>query len=168
MTQRHVLSILILPFMAVVGVPFWLLTEFGRIDYRWQGGSLIAIFPRCAGGVLFLCGIALFGWCVNLFARIGKGTLAPWDPTHNLVTVGPYGRVRNPMISGVAMMLIGEALLWGSWVLGTWASIFLCINHIYFVLSEEPGLERRSGESYRVHKKNVPRWVPMLRPRSRR
>jgi protein-S-isoprenylcysteine O-methyltransferase Ste14 len=168
MTLRHLLSILLLPFLAVLGVPFWLLTASAGVDHRWHGSALIALLTRCAGAIAFLAGLALFSWCVSLFARIGQGTLAPWDPTHNLVAAGPYRFVRNPMISGVALMLVGEALLWGSWVLGMWACVFLCINHFYFVLSEEPGLESRFGESYRVYKKNVPRWFPRLRSGTRR
>ena len=160
---RHMLAIVLMPFMVVVAVPHWLLASFGPVDHRWNGG-IMALIPRASGAVLFLAGLALFGWCVGLFARVGRGTLAPWDPTRSLVAVGPYRFVRNPMISGVAMMLCGEALFRGSWVLGAWASFFLCINHVYFVLSEEPGLERRFGESYRVYRKNVPRWVPRRRP----
>jgi hypothetical protein len=33
-------------------------------------------------------------------------------------------------------MLIGQALLWGSWVVSVWACISYCINHIYFIFSE--------------------------------
>jgi protein-S-isoprenylcysteine O-methyltransferase Ste14 len=113
--------------------------------------------------VLLVAGLALFGWCVGLFARVGRGTLAPWDPTRNLVAVGPYRYVRNPMISGVALMLLGQALLWGSRALGIWTGSFVLINHVYFVLSEEPGLERRFGEKYRLYKANVPRWIPRIR-----
>jgi protein-S-isoprenylcysteine O-methyltransferase Ste14 len=163
--MRHLLSILLMPFMVVAGVPYWLLTAFADVDHRWNDGSLIALLPRCAGAVSFLSGFALFSWCVGLFARVGQGTLAPWDPTRNLVAVGPYRFVRNPMISGVALMLFGEGLFEGSWVLGIWACVFLSINHIYFVLSEEPGLERRFGESYRIYKANVPRWIPRMRSR---
>jgi protein-S-isoprenylcysteine O-methyltransferase Ste14 len=90
--------------------------------------------------------------------------LAPWDPTKKIVVVGPYQFMRNPMISGVACMLLGQVLFHGSWVLGFWAGIFITINHIYFVLSEEPGLEKRFGEPYRVYKANVPRWIPRVRP----
>lgn len=168
MALRHALSVLLLPFMAVVGVPWWLLTAFAAVDHRWNDGSLITLLLQCAGAVSFLAGFALFSWSVGLFARIGKGTLAPWDPTRNLVAVGPYRFVRNPMISGVSMMLSGEALFRGSWVLGIWVCMFLCINHNYFVLSEEPGLEIRFGESYRIYKEKVPRWVPRLRPWSGR
>ena len=161
---RHLLAILLLPFLVVIVVPYWLLTTFVAGDTRWGDGSLIVWLPRSAGAVFIIVGLVLFSWCISLFARVGQGTLAPWDPTHNLVAVGPYRFVRNPMISAVALMLIGQALLWGSWMMGIWACVFVFINHSYFVLSEEPGLERRFGENYRVYKANVPRWVPRLRP----
>ncbi len=160
---RHVMAILLLPFLVVVGVPYGLLHTFAAGDTRWPDGALSVWLPRSAGVGLLVAGLALFGWCVSLFARVGQGTLAPWDPTRNLVAVGPYRLVRNPMISGVALLLIGQALLWGSWLLGLWAGLFVLINHVYFVLAEEPGLERRFGENYHLYKANVPRWVPRLR-----
>jgi len=164
MKLRHVLSILLLPFLVVVIAPYWLLNHFAASDTRWGDGSLIAWLPRAAGAISIICGLVLFGWCVSLFARIGQGTLAPWDPTRKLVAVGPYRFVRNPMIIGVGLMLIGQALFWGSWVVGVWACFFVFINHIYFVLSEEPGLGKRFGADYQVYKAKVPRWVPRLRP----
>jgi protein-S-isoprenylcysteine O-methyltransferase Ste14 len=161
---RHTLSILLLPFLVVVIMPAWLLTTFASNDSRWLEGSVIEWLARSAGVLLILIGLGLFSWCVSLFARVGKGTLAPWDPTRKLVAVGPYRFVRNPMISGVAAMLIGQALLWGSWLVGVWSGVFVLLNHTYFVLSEEPGLEARFGEAYRRYKANVPRWLPRLRP----
>ena len=162
--MRHLLSILLLPFLVVVGVPYWLLTGFAASDTRWDDSSLIAWLSRPVGAVLIILGLALFGWCVSLFARVGQGTLAPWDPTRHLVAVGPYRFVRNPMIGGVALVLFGEALLWGSWALSIWACVFVCINHVYFVFLEEPGLQVRFGENYRVYKMHVPRWIPRPRP----
>jgi protein-S-isoprenylcysteine O-methyltransferase Ste14 len=161
---RHLLAILLLPFMVVVVVPYWLRTTFVASDTRWVEGSPVAWLSRSAGFLVLVAGFALFSWCVRLFARVGQGTLAPWDPTRHLVAAGPYRFVRNPMISAVVLMLIGQALLWGSWLTATWAGLFVAINHIYFVLSEEPGLERRLGEPYRAYKANVPRWLPRRRP----
>ncbi|MBK8900220.1 MAG: isoprenylcysteine carboxylmethyltransferase family protein [Anaerolineaceae bacterium] len=161
---RHTLSILLLPFLVAVVMPYWLLTTFTAIDYRWSDNVLIVWLPRLIGAIALTAGFLLFSWCVTLFARVGQGTLAPWDPTRNLVAVGPYRFVRNPMISGVAFILIGEALLWGSWLVGLWASLFIGLNHLYFVVSEEPGLEKRFGEPYRHYKAHVPRWIPRLRP----
>jgi protein-S-isoprenylcysteine O-methyltransferase Ste14 len=156
---RHLTPILLMPFVAVVGVPYWLLSAFAAHDHRWGGGGFIPELFRILGAFTLITGLALFAWCVMLFARVGQGTLAPWDPTSKLVVVGPYRYARNPMISGVSMMLLGETLFSGSWVVGIWFGAFLCVNHLYFVLSEEPGLEKRFGESYRQYKKNVPRWA---------
>jgi len=158
---RHLLSILLLPFCATVALPYWLLHTFSSADSRW-GDSPIVWLPYLAGALLILIGLTLFTWCVSLFARVGKGTLAPWDPTRKLVAVGPYRHMRNPMITGVAAILIGHALLRGSLVLSLWACAFVLINHVYFVLSEEPGLEKRFGDSYRTYKASVPRWIPRI------
>ena len=158
---RHLLAILLLPFMVTVVVPYWLTNSFATMDSQWGEGALW--IARSAGSVLLLSGLALFAWCVSLFAKVGQGTLAPWDPTIYMVAVGPYRYVRNPMISGVVLILIGEGVFRGSWILGTWAGIFILINHVYFILFEEPGLENRFGEPYRVYKANVPRWIPRIR-----
>ncbi|SRR6266545_6910872 len=101
---RHLLSILLLPFLVVVGVPLWLLNTFAAADSRWAGNSLIMWLSHAVGAVVILLGFALFSWCVSLFARVGHGTLAPWNPTRNLVAIGPYRFVRNPMISGVSLI----------------------------------------------------------------
>ena len=161
MTLRHLLSVLILPFMVVVALPAWLLSS--AADTRWSPDLTLRWLPQLAGLLVAAAGLALFIWCVSLFASVGRGTLAPWDPTQNLVAAGPYRFVRNPMISAVALLLIGEALFFGSRIVGGWAGLFLLINHIYFIVSEEPGLEQRFGENYRRYKASVPRWFPRLR-----
>lgn len=157
---RHLLSILLLPVMAVVVMPWWLLHAFTDLNTRWTDGSITATIARVLAAAVLVIGVALFSWCVTLFARVGQGTLAPWDPTRHIVAIGPYRFVRNPMITGVALMLIGEALFTGSRLLGAWAALFIAINHVYFILSEEPGLERRFGASYEAYRGAVPRWVP--------
>jgi protein-S-isoprenylcysteine O-methyltransferase Ste14 len=161
--MRHILSILLLPFVVVIIVPY-LLAGASFDLARWLAGSTGDWLLRAAGLISFGAGFFLLAWCVRLFARVGQGTLAPWDPTRRLVAVGPYRYVRNPMISGVAFMLVGQSLFWGSWRVGAWGLIFVIVNHIYFLLSEEPGLERRFGESYRAYKANVPRWIPRRKP----
>jgi protein-S-isoprenylcysteine O-methyltransferase Ste14 len=161
-TLRHLLSVLLLPFVVVVIVPYWLVTAFAVNDTHWSDGSLLTLLSRSLGLLFFIVGLGVFIWCVSLFAKVGQGTLAPWDPTRNLVAVGPYRFVRNPMISSVALLLISQALFRVSWVVGIWACVFIMINHAYFILSEEPGLEKRFGEPYRVYKNSVPRWVPRL------
>jgi protein-S-isoprenylcysteine O-methyltransferase Ste14 len=68
------------------------------------------------------------------------------------------------MIAGVAAMLAGEALLFGSWILALWAILFVTVNHAWFVLVEEPGLKQRFGASYIAYMAGVPRWIPRMTP----
>ena len=157
---RHLLSILLLPVMVAVVFPRWILLNAADLDTRWPW-TIAAVPPRTLGALLMLAGAGLVTWCITLFASVGRGTLAPWDPTSRLVAVGPYRYTRNPMITGVAATLVGEALLTGSRLIGLWALAVITINHLYFILSEEPGLEQRFGESYVAYKRAVPRWISL-------
>lgn len=151
---RHALAIVLLPGTVTIAVPALLLDDFD-----------LAPWPLAlVGAVLILGGFLLWAWTVWLFARIGRGTLAPWDPTERLVVEGPYRHVRNPMISGVVAILLGEAALFESAALAIWAAAFVAINVVWFVLSEEPGLRRRFGESYEEYTRNVPRLIPRRTP----
>jgi protein-S-isoprenylcysteine O-methyltransferase Ste14 len=131
----------------------------------WRTGAGIASWPAVAfGAALILGGLVLIVWTIALFAEVGRGTLAPWDPTRRLVVRGPYRSVRNPMISGVLCVLLGEAVLFGSFPLLFWFGVVLAVNAAYLPLVEERGLRRRFGEEYETYRANVPRWIPRLRP----
>jgi protein-S-isoprenylcysteine O-methyltransferase Ste14 len=152
---RHVRAIVLLPGTVAVVVPAVLIARNG-VDFELL---LVAL-----GVPLVAAGFLMWLWTVRLFARIGRGTLAPWDPTTQLVVEGPYAHVRNPMISGVLAALLGEALLFGSAAIASWAAIFALINHVFFLVYEEPSVERRFGEAYRRYKQHVPRWIPRRAP----
>lgn len=111
---------------------------------------------------MMIAGLTLIARSVSILTRIGDGTLAPWSPTKKLVTRGIYGTVRNPMISGVLTVLLGESITILSVQIFKWAIIFFIINNIWFFLYEEPNLEKKFGDEYREYKKSVPRWIPRL------
>ena len=155
---------LIAPIFVVGVLPLWLIRNvLAAYDTSWPAGSPWLWLGRIAGAAVFLLGLGLFIWCVSLFARRGQGTIMPWDPTQRLVVAGPYRHVRNPMISSVLFMVAGQALIWGSALTAALAAFFFVVNHFYFIYSEEPGLIKRFGDSYRTYKANVPRWLPRLR-----
>jgi protein-S-isoprenylcysteine O-methyltransferase Ste14 len=158
MLLRHLLSIALLPFVVVVLVPRALLARDALKAAAPSAALLVS--GRIAGALVFAAGFALFVWCVLLFARVGRGTLAPWDPTRRLVVVGPYRHVRNPMITAVGTMLAGETLFFHSARIGAWLLLFVAINHAFFLLIEEPGLLKRFGEEYERYRAAVPRWLP--------
>jgi protein-S-isoprenylcysteine O-methyltransferase Ste14 len=161
--RRQVRAISLLPGMVVVLIPLLILIGTGS-NVGWGLGKGVALLPIFLGFTLIAVGFALWLWTVRLFARVGKGTLAPWDPTQRLVVEGPYRHVRNPMITAVLAVLAGEAALFGSLPLLIWFALFFAVNYVGFRVYEEPDLERRFGEDYRTYKRNVPRWLPRHSP----
>jgi protein-S-isoprenylcysteine O-methyltransferase Ste14 len=150
---RHLLAIGLLPGVVTVLIPAFIVS-----------GDEVASWPLILlGAVLIALGLVLIAQTVALFATVGDGTLAPWDPTERLVVRGPYRRVRNPMISGVLFVLLGEALVFGSLALLAWWAVVFAINAVYFPLVEEPGLQERFGADYEAYRAAVPRWLPRLR-----
>jgi protein-S-isoprenylcysteine O-methyltransferase Ste14 len=117
-----------------------------------------------AGVLVGAVGLVLFGSSLRRFAGEGQGTLAPWDPPQRLVVRGPYRYVRNPMISGIVLILIGEAAVLASVPHAVWALVFIALNTIYIPLVEEPQLALRFGEPYREYCRHVPRLIPRIRP----
>jgi protein-S-isoprenylcysteine O-methyltransferase Ste14 len=161
---RQLGAILLLPVVVTVVIPAMLVLSTGALYPGWGWLSRFNVLPSASGIVMIVVGLMLLVKTVSLFARVGQGTLAPWDPTRKLVVVGPYRCVRNPMITGVFCILLGEAVLLDSRPVLVWFGLFVLANMIYMPLSEEPGLEKRFGEEYRLYKANVPRWLPRLTP----
>ena len=86
-----------------------------------------------------ILGLTLMVWTNRLFATVGHGTLAPWEPPQKLVVRGVYRHVRNPMITGALCILLGEAIFFGSWWLLGWFGFALILNLIYIPLVGRAG-----------------------------
>jgi protein-S-isoprenylcysteine O-methyltransferase Ste14 len=125
-------------------------------------------FAFIAGILVILGGLIILIVSVYTLSTIGKGTLAPWFPTGKLVVAGLYKYVRNPMITGVLITLLGESIALQSFVIMTWMLMFFLISHLFFLVYEEPNLEKRFGKEYLDYKKRIPRWIPDFRnPKSK-
>lgn len=162
MLLRHLLSVAALPFVMTVVIPIWLARR-NAVTLRLADSMPSTLLQLLGVGVLGI-GLLLFASSLRRFATEGEGTLAPWDPPRRLVVRGPYRYVRNPMISGVILILFGEALLLLSRAHFMWALTFFAINAVYIPLFEEPQLAGRFGEDYNEYRSNVPRLVPRLTP----
>jgi len=153
-----VLRILWLPALVLLVTLAWLWLD--RL-MGWKGVQL----PWVAIPLAWL-GAALIVWCAILFFRHGQGSPHPFvAKTKRLVTSGPYGVVRNPMMWGVGAEIVAVCLYLGS--VGLWFGFacFLFFLHFFVPGYEERDMERRFGQEYREYCRRVPRWVPRLRRR---
>ena len=155
-------SIIILPFTVIIFIPLLILV-FTYNKFSWHLNFPLILLPVIFGSLLIISGIYLLVITNNLFSVIGKGTLAPWKPPKLLVIIGPYKYIRNPMIGAVLLVLLGEVITTGSIILFSWFVIFLIINIIYFIYSEEPALVKRFGNNYKKYKKTVPMFIPKFK-----
>jgi protein-S-isoprenylcysteine O-methyltransferase Ste14 len=155
---RHLTS-LIAPIVVCCVLPYFII-----LGERGSPSSSPWLF--ISGLVIGLSGLVLLIVTIRMFILIGGGTIMPWDPTRKMIIAGPYRYVRNPMILGVIGVAVGEAIFFASYGIALLAALFFVTNTVYFILSEEPGLEKRFGAEYVEYKKNVPRWIPRL-PRSK-
>lgn len=126
----------------------------------WRHAPLASLIP---GAALYAAGLSLLLLTTGLFDR-HHGSLAPWNPPTELIVEGPYRHCRNPMISGIYAMLLGEALAFYSPWLAAWFGAFALGMGAHIVLQEEPALRRRFGAPYERYCAHVPRWLPRRAP----
>jgi len=141
---------------------FWLLPSWlgfpvdtaSVAPWRW-----IAALPSVLGFAVALR-------CVWDFGRTGHGTPAPVLPPKKLVVAGFYRYVRNPMYLGFIVGWIGLWIVFEQASLLVIAIAFAVVVGVFLfvVLYEEPTLRRKFGARYEVCCRNVPRWIPRVRP----
>lgn len=152
----------LIPIFVTILLPLWI----NQMEHLWFDRPLRTHgpFQLAAGIVIALAGLALMITSIVLMVRIAQSTIMPWDPSKNLVVKGPYRHLRNPMILGVIILLIGEALILSSVGVAILAVVFFILNTTYFIYFEEPKLEEHFGDEYRQYQANVPRWLPRIKP----
>ena len=144
---------ILVPGTVAFGLPLLLLNP------HWEK---VLLFPSVwlLGFLPLLLGMGLYLWCAYAFTFIGKGTPAPIDAPIFLVKAGPYHWVRNPMYLAVLSMVIGQAILFRSFLLVGYALLVWGVVHLFVVFVEEPSLRYQFGESYESYLHMVPRWLP--------
>lgn len=158
---KTILFTVLVPGSVTVWFPYLLLSSRHDLFHmelrlvRWLG-----LAPIVVGGLGYL-------WCAGAFAFIGGGTPAPIDPPSTLVVRGPYRFVRNPMYVAVAMVLVGEAIVFESVTLLVYAAFVVFGFHLWVVSYEEPTLRRKFGQRYEQYCSVVRRWIPRLRATNR-
>jgi len=85
-----------------------------------------------------------------------KGTPVPINPPPKLVTNGPYAYSRNPMMTGLFMVVAGIVILFGSISLTfVMTPMFVLMSILEFKYIEEPELMKRFGKEYFEYRKRT-------------
>lgn len=155
----HTLGQMILFWVVFIGVLPWLILrlerELGVPAFSFAGQDLVALalgLGAATGNV----------WSGVMFAVIGRGTPLPTQTARDLVIVGPYRYLRNPMAFGGLAVGFAVGLHNGSWGTLAYAVAGGAIWHVVARPMEERDLAERFGASYDHYRANVRCWVPRL------
>ena len=161
--MRNIFGYLLGLCLFIIGIPaiMWLVS--GR-PWPYAPESTLQITVAV---LLALAGLALSIWSIVYMRRVGTGN--PFDAyghevaprTKNLMTEGPYGICRNPMLLGVYIFDLGVLIyLWAWWPLAVFAVEVILLT--LQVRSEEKRLETDFGEEYLAYRRQVGRFLPRL------
>ncbi|MEX2704667.1 MAG: isoprenylcysteine carboxylmethyltransferase family protein [Candidatus Freyrarchaeum guaymaensis] len=124
--------------------------------------------PRIEGilGSSFrIVGIILAALGIIFIAVASKHLLkvaGPEQIPRELITNGVYGKVRNPIYTGVILLTMGWSLIWGaiySFFIITGIVILILLALIKFL--EEPMLTKLFGDKFLEYRKRVPMLFPL-------
>ena len=112
-----------------------------------------------AGLAVFACGLALAVWArLNLGRNWGTPMSEKDDP--ELVTSGPYRRIRHPIYSGIILAMVGTAVaLDWSWLIaaGVLGAYFVCS-----AVMEERYMSARFPDAYPAYKLSTKMLIPFV------
>jgi protein-S-isoprenylcysteine O-methyltransferase Ste14 len=126
-----------------------------RFDSATARGIGIALFAM-AGSMGLASGITM--------AVAGRGTPLPFDCPARLVVSGPYRFIRNPMVVAGLAQGLAVGLYLGSWPVMAYALCGAPVWNWFVRPWEERDLAARLGEPYELYRRNVPCWIPRVKP----
>ena len=139
-------------------IPLVVVVVEQRLDLTWNALDQPGV--GLAGASIFLVGSAIGLWsCVTMATR-GKGTPLPAEAARELVVIGPYRFIRNPMAVGGLLQTVGVGLMIGSWIVILMAVAGALVWNHLIRPTEEADLAERFGAPYRRYTEHVRCWVP--------
>jgi protein-S-isoprenylcysteine O-methyltransferase Ste14 len=122
---------MVVPGAGAVYAPWWILTHGSANPQPVAWYALI----------LVTVGLALYAWCLWLFATVGRATPGPWDAPRRFVAIGPYRWFFVASAVGVCRRS-GHRM------------------PTFRGLVEQPALHTLFGDEYDDYRRSVSRWIP--------
>ena len=100
-----------------------------------------------SGIVLIIFGLIMATWAFSLFKK-NDTTIKPDGVPTSLITTCPFCISRQPIYLGMTAILLGEAILLGTFITFIFPVIFAILMELIFIPVEEKNLEMVFGEKY--------------------
>jgi protein-S-isoprenylcysteine O-methyltransferase Ste14 len=162
-TQRHLTheAKLLLLLRPLLGLPWYGVVLGWLFAPRWVTWSFLPapLWLRTAGVLLGGLGLLLL-W--RSHAALGKNFRPTLEisPGQQLVTIGPYARVRHPIYAAFLLLLASTGFLSANWFIGTVGIALIASITVVRIPAEEALLEQHFGECYRQYRQRTPALLP--------
>jgi protein-S-isoprenylcysteine O-methyltransferase Ste14 len=121
-------------------------------------GKLLYYPVTYVGYLLLITGITLNLWTDRLFKE-NETTVKPHLEPAAFITSGPFRVSRHPMYLGMALVLLGVAVIHGTIISFLYPVIFVMLMEALFIPVEETNLKRVFGKDYLDYQKKVRKWA---------
>ncbi len=148
--------VLIIVFLLGAVVPGWLYETILNVSF--SGAEILQV----ASVPIFVLGVLCFLWSSWTLGPLMRPRIVVME-RHELVTKGPYSRVRHPVYTGAMLLFLASALLYLNLVLVL--LFFICVGLAYgrAVLEDELlASEDGFGQAYRDYMQKTGRFLPKL------
>lgn len=116
-----------------------------------------AHLPAAPGWVLMAAGLALILWAASWF-RARRTTIEPHRTPTTLIVEGPFRINRNPIYTGMTLILVGWAFVLGAAAALLPALLFPGLVTRRFILGEETALRSAFGSEAERYLSATRRW----------
>jgi protein-S-isoprenylcysteine O-methyltransferase len=145
----------------------WLAVAFGLVAARWASTNIdVGRFDRASMAeawivVLMIGGIFLRWWSISVLGRFFTVDVAI-HADHELVTSGPYARVRHPSYTGTLLALVAIGLSTASWLGLAILMVPVLAATANRVRIEERALHGALGQTWTGYARRTSRLVPFV------
>ena len=161
--NRDFIGYLLGLFIFIIGIPFLMYLASG-----WPNPLQVGLIQYILLIMMSIVGIGLSIWSITYMKNVGKGN--PFDAfnhevaprTSFLLTTGPYGICRNPMLLGVFIYHIGVLIAlmsFGAFLVFIFEVIIMNVQ----VKKEEQRLKKDFGDEYLRYMEHTYRFLPLGR-----
>jgi len=145
----------------IIYPPMWLafgiIAQFICNEY-YPGSRFTGTGGQVIGSLVLLLGLVLLVFAGGLFKQADT-ELIPFREVRALVTTGVYRYTRNPMYLGMALVLLGCAIVLGVATAFVVPVVFVFIIQYRFILPEEQLLRELFPEDFPRYCQQVRRWI---------
>lgn len=128
------------------------------LHFLLPGTKVLAVPWNLLGVIPLVLGIVINLIADKSFKR-HETTVKPLEDSTALITTGVFRFTRHPMYLGFVLILLGIAVLFGSFTPYIVVLVFTIFMDTVFIKHEEKKLEGTFGQAWLEYKKMVRRWI---------